>query len=192
MYWITSLRQVGWIQDLARAAAIIPICIKCLDAAYLAFTPHNPIAMTGCLLIGMAVEMALFCELTGVDLYPIARLVMGAGSLYTANIFSIPAWVLLLSQCFSTLTNHPSQNRLFLVSWYATTCIMFCSIHQDFQTEQFDQLYAKILFILCYFSMAIHPQPAVYMSIFSCFGFADWITSYGNVFPIHVMMLHTA
>ena len=184
MYWIASLLRERWIKYLTRTTAVLLVHMKCKEAAYLAFTQHNPVEMIGCFLIGIAVMLALINELVSGQLDRAQSVAMGGGFLCIADIpiFSILAAVFLSSHGFFILTNHPLQNRLLLIFWCNTMIAMYYSMYQDLQNEQFGQFDAKVLFVLCYFSMEIHPQPVVYMSIFSWFGFADLIKSYRNVF----------
>ena len=173
IYWIASRRQVGWIKNLARAAAAILICMKSWDAAYLALKQHSQIAVAGCCLIGMALVMALISELTGGQRYSSQRIAMGLGFLIITDtlVSSIHAVIALFcshlvirSHYSATLINDPLLKRLTLIFWSGTIFAAYYGIYEDRQNEQFDLLSAQILFIQCYNFMAIHPQPAVYMS----------------------------
>lgn len=159
MYWIVSRCQVRWIQDLVRTAATILICMKSLDAAYLAFKLHSQIAMAGCCLIGMALMMALISELTGGQRYSSQRIAMGLGFLFITDtvvsavhavIALFCSYLVIRSHYSATLLNDPLLKRLTLIFWSGTIFSAYYGIYQERQDEHFDLLSAQILFTQCY------------------------------------------
>ena len=188
VYWLITRRPIGWIQNHIRIVAIIPMCMKYIDAVFVGYKTNSLVVIAGSLSIGMVVVLAVITELAQRQLQWHGRLglLMDLGFLLMSYHADIPAVVYVcgavffIASCILRLTNHHLQRMQTLVFWYMAITIMVCSVIYTYNIKNFDLMYAKILFIQCYASMIFGHQPAIFMSIFAWFGLSSLATAYRN------------